>query len=173
MTLPGFIYGTAWKEERTAELAALALKVGFRAIDTANQRKHYVEAAVGEAVAGSGVARGELFLQTKFTYARGQDHRLGPFRIERRPEINGPAAKFRHQLLADRRSDHHECDKRQPDREILQRTRDVLAQGASGIVYGRNVIQHPSPSGITRALMTVVHKDASVEDALALLKQSS
>ena len=55
------------------------------------------------------------------------------------------------------------------DREILQRTRDVLAQGASGIVYGRNVIQHPSPSGITRALMTVVHKDASVEDALALL----
>lgn len=76
MALPGFLYGTAWKEERTAELAALALEVGFRAIDTANQRKHYVEAAVGEAVAGSGIARGELFLQTKFTYARGQDHRL-------------------------------------------------------------------------------------------------
>src|SRR5262249_8771482 len=45
-------------------------------IDTANQRKHYVESGVGAALAGAGVARGDLFLQTKFTYARGQDHRL-------------------------------------------------------------------------------------------------
>lgn len=52
------------------------------------------------------------------------------------------------------------------DREILERTRQVLAQGASGIVYGRNVIQHASPAGITRALMAVVHDNASVEDAL-------
>jgi diketogulonate reductase-like aldo/keto reductase len=68
------MYGTAWKEERTATLVRLALDAGFVAIDTANQRKHYVEAAVGEAIAG--VPREKLFLQTKFTYARGQDHRL-------------------------------------------------------------------------------------------------
>jgi diketogulonate reductase-like aldo/keto reductase len=74
--LPTLLYGTAWKEERTEALTALALAQGFRGIDTANQRKHYVEAAVGAAVAASGLARGELFLQTKFTYARGQDHRL-------------------------------------------------------------------------------------------------
>jgi len=74
--LPTFLYGTAWKEERTEELALLALTTGFRGIDTANQRKHYVEAAVGSALAASGVPRSELFLQTKFTYARGQDHRL-------------------------------------------------------------------------------------------------
>jgi diketogulonate reductase-like aldo/keto reductase len=78
--LPLLIYGTAWKEDRTAGLVTLALAQGFRAIDTANQRKHYHEAAVGEAVRaaiGKGlVKRGELFLQTKFTYARGQDHRL-------------------------------------------------------------------------------------------------
>ena len=78
--LPDFIYGTAWKEERTAALTALALASGFRAIDTANQRKHYFEAGVGEALkaayrAGAG-ARGDLFLQTKFTYQGGQDHRL-------------------------------------------------------------------------------------------------
>lgn len=78
--IPRFIYGTAWKEDRTEGLARTALEAGFRAIDTANQRRHYVEAAVGVATASwlrdGGHARGELFLQTKFTYARGQDHRL-------------------------------------------------------------------------------------------------
>src|SRR5437868_6785852 len=77
---PSFIYGTAWKEDRTAALTELALRTGFRAIDTANQRRHYFEAGVGEGLAvayRSGVVtRAELFLQTKFTYQRGQDHRL-------------------------------------------------------------------------------------------------
>jgi diketogulonate reductase-like aldo/keto reductase len=74
--VPWIMYGTAWKEERTAERTSLALGEGFSAIDTANQRRHYVEAGVGAAVAGSGRARKDLFLQTKFTYQRGQDHRL-------------------------------------------------------------------------------------------------
>lgn len=56
---------------------------------------------------------------------------------------------------------------RVPDRELLQRTADVLAQGAAGIVYGRNIIQHPDPAGITSALMAVLHDGASVDDALA------
>ena len=77
---PGFLYGTAWKEDRTAGLTELALRSGFRAIDTANQRKHYFEAGVGEGLTAAyraGVTtRDELFLQTKFTYQRGQDHRL-------------------------------------------------------------------------------------------------
>jgi len=71
-----FVYGTAWKEERTEELVRLALRAGFRALDTANQRKHYVEGAVGAAIAASGVPRAELFVQTKFTHLPGQDHRL-------------------------------------------------------------------------------------------------
>ena len=71
---PRFIYGTAWKEDRTEALVRLALENGFRAIDTANQRKHYNEAGVGAAIAG--FPRGELWLQSKFTYQRGQDHRL-------------------------------------------------------------------------------------------------
>jgi diketogulonate reductase-like aldo/keto reductase len=74
--VPWIMYGTAWKEERTEELTALALAAGFLAIDTANQRRHYLEAGVGAAIAASGRAREELFLQTKFTYQRGQDHRL-------------------------------------------------------------------------------------------------
>jgi DhnA family fructose-bisphosphate aldolase class Ia len=55
------------------------------------------------------------------------------------------------------------------DREILERTQGLLEQGASGIVYGRNVIQHPNPKGITRALMAMVHDGASVEQALSLV----
>jgi diketogulonate reductase-like aldo/keto reductase len=78
--VPALLYGTAWKEQRTEELVLLALDAGFRGIDTANQRKHYFEAAVGAALGralGEGrVTREELFLQTKFTFARGQDHRL-------------------------------------------------------------------------------------------------
>jgi diketogulonate reductase-like aldo/keto reductase len=70
------MYGTAWKELETERLTAQALAAGFRAIDTANQRKHYHEAGVGAAVAASGLSRASLFLQTKFTYARGQDQRL-------------------------------------------------------------------------------------------------
>ena len=75
-----FIYGTAWKEEETKRLTNMALQAGFRAVDTANQRKHYFEAGVGEAVAEAFdegiVSRDKLFIQTKFTYQRGQDHRL-------------------------------------------------------------------------------------------------
>jgi diketogulonate reductase-like aldo/keto reductase len=72
------LYGTAWKEERTPELTRLALEKGFTGIDTANQRRHYYEEAVGDAVAGNaaGMSRGDLFLQTKFTYAISQDRRL-------------------------------------------------------------------------------------------------
>ncbi len=78
--LPSILYGTAWKEERTEALTTLALEAGFRGIDTANQRKHYVEEAVGKAVQASiragRVTRDELFLQTKFTHVGGQDRRL-------------------------------------------------------------------------------------------------
>jgi len=78
--IPSFLYGTAWKEDQTQRLTELALQQGFRGIDTANQRKHYHEAAVGAGIAAairSGVVRREeLFLQTKFTFQAGQDHRL-------------------------------------------------------------------------------------------------
>jgi len=55
------------------------------------------------------------------------------------------------------------------DREILERTGQLLEQGASGIVYGRNVIQHAAPNRIVRALMAMVHEEADVETALALV----
>jgi len=80
MAIPAFLYGTAWKEERTAPLVRAAVQAGFRGIDTANQRRHYFEQAVGDALEelyqDGRLTRQDLFLQTKFTYAGGQDHRL-------------------------------------------------------------------------------------------------
>ena len=79
-SIPDFLYGTAWKEERTPALVELALRTGFRGVDTANQRRHYFEAGVGQGLAAAYsagvVTRADLFLQTKFTYRPGQDHRL-------------------------------------------------------------------------------------------------
>jgi diketogulonate reductase-like aldo/keto reductase len=78
--VPDLLYGTAWKEEATEQLVVDALRAGFRGIDTANQRKHYFEEAVGRGVAralGDGLLRrDQLFLQSKFTFRDGQDHRL-------------------------------------------------------------------------------------------------
>ncbi|MFC5650439.1 class I fructose-bisphosphate aldolase [Paenibacillus solisilvae] len=59
---------------------------------------------------------------------------------------------------------------RASDEEIMHRTENLMKQGASGIVYGRNVIQHPNPGAMTSALMAIVHEDASAEQALAILK---
>lgn len=89
--VPKYFYGTAWKEERTEDLTFQALQAGFRAIDTANQRKHYYEEGVGRGIkkflelsttekfAPSPdlftVTRKDLFLQSKFTYSAGQDLR--------------------------------------------------------------------------------------------------
>jgi len=77
--LPKIIYGTAWKEDTTAALVEKALALGYRALDTANQKKHYREDFAGEALLkfySQGFCREELFLQSKYTYPAGQDHRL-------------------------------------------------------------------------------------------------
>mgnify|MGYP001294645547 FL=1 len=58
---------------------------------------------------------------------------------------------------------------RASDEEIMHRTAELMKQGASGIVYGRNVIQHPNPSGVTKSLMAIVHHQASAEQALTML----
>jgi fructose-bisphosphate aldolase, class I len=57
------------------------------------------------------------------------------------------------------------------DEEILQRTEALMQQGAAGIVYGRNVIQHQNPAGMTRALLAIVHDGATAKQAAALLKE--
>jgi class I fructose-bisphosphate aldolase len=57
-----------------------------------------------------------------------------------------------------------------PDEEILQRTENLIKQGAAGIVYGRNIIQHVDPAGMTRALMAIVHENATAQQAAKFIK---
>jgi fructose-bisphosphate aldolase, class I len=59
---------------------------------------------------------------------------------------------------------------RATDEEILTRTYELMRQGASGIVYGRNVIQHNNPEAMTRAFMAIVHQSATPEHAFAILR---
>lgn len=78
--VPAFLYGTAWKEDDTQRCVEEAIAAGFRGVDTANQRKHYYEKGVGEALktvfAKGELQRSDIFLQTKFTSVFGQDKRL-------------------------------------------------------------------------------------------------
>ncbi len=60
---------------------------------------------------------------------------------------------------------------RTSDRDILSRTVTLMRQGAAGIVYGRNIIQHSNPIQITRAFMAIVHDGADTEQAMALLQE--
>jgi fructose-bisphosphate aldolase, class I len=55
------------------------------------------------------------------------------------------------------------------DDEIIARTVELMRQGAKGIVYGRNVIQHKNPTGMTRALMSIVHEGADADRAKSYL----
>ncbi|KAI0882496.1 Aldo/keto reductase [Annulohypoxylon maeteangense] len=75
--MPKMIYGTAWKQYKTARYVYLALKAGFRGIDTAAQPRHYKESLVGRAVKRAIrdgiVKRSDLFIQTKFTPIDSQD----------------------------------------------------------------------------------------------------
>jgi class I fructose-bisphosphate aldolase len=61
---------------------------------------------------------------------------------------------------------------RAPDLEVLKRTEALMRQGAKGIVYGRNVIQHHDPAGMTKALLAIVHAGATAEEAFAMIRRS-
>lgn len=79
---PALIYGTAWKQERTAHYVSAALRAGFRGFDSACQPKHYDEGGVGAGIAACSelaVGRDALYLQTKFTPLSGQDPRRLPY----------------------------------------------------------------------------------------------
>jgi diketogulonate reductase-like aldo/keto reductase len=85
--VPGILYGTAWKKSDTEGLVRAAIRLGFRGIDTACQPKHYHEPGVGAVAAclrgnlahSGGLAREDLYLQTKFTPVSGQDPARIPY----------------------------------------------------------------------------------------------
>ncbi|KAF2713457.1 aldo-keto reductase-like protein [Pleomassaria siparia CBS 279.74] len=78
-----FIYGTAWKKDRTKRLVKEALKAGFRKVDTAAQPRHYQESLVGEgireAIVEGLIRREDVYVQTKYTTPAGQDLNNMPY----------------------------------------------------------------------------------------------
>ena len=62
---------------------------------------------------------------------------------------------------------------RVPDEEILKRTYELMQQGAQGIVYGRNIIQHANPATMTRALMAIVHDGATPDEAIQVIEKAA
>jgi diketogulonate reductase-like aldo/keto reductase len=108
--LPRILYGTAWKKSDTASLVAMALHQGFRGIDTACQPKHYNEAGVGEGLAaalGSGLARDDVYLQTKFTPLSGHDPERIPY--DPRAPIAEQVAQSFEVSLRNLRTDRLDC----------------------------------------------------------------
>lgn len=81
--VPAFLYGTAWKKEKTADLVYQAICSGFKGIDTAAQPKHYREDLVGQgirrALSEGLISRDDVFIQTKFTSVNGQDPNKMPY----------------------------------------------------------------------------------------------
>lgn len=81
--IPRFVYGTAWKKERSTDLVAKAIKTGFTGVDTAAQPRHYREDLVGEgirrALKGGEIKREDLYIQTKYTPPAGQDPNNLPY----------------------------------------------------------------------------------------------
>lgn len=59
---------------------------------------------------------------------------------------------------------------RVPDQKVLERTHALIQEGAAGVVYGRNIYQHPHPQRMVRACQAIVHEGASVAQAAKILE---
>ncbi|MGO9995310.1 MAG: aldo/keto reductase family protein [Steroidobacteraceae bacterium] len=108
--IPRILYGTAWKKADTTRLTRLAIHLGFRGIDTACQPKHYDEAGVGAGVAAClqlGLARGDLYLQTKFTSVAGQDPHRIPY--DARARLSEQVAQSFAASLLNLQTDYVDC----------------------------------------------------------------
>jgi aryl-alcohol dehydrogenase-like predicted oxidoreductase len=93
---PPFIYGTAWKKDKTTTLVKQALNAGFRAIDTAAQPRHYQEPLVGEALREV-LREGKITREQLYVCLR---HSISDDLILDRPEHNGSYG-LRHASPAD------------------------------------------------------------------------
>lgn len=50
-------------------------------------------------------------------------------------------------------------------KKVLEKSAAIVAQGAKGMVYGRNIYQHDNPKAVVAALMAIIHTGASGAEA--------
>lgn len=169
---PPFLYGTAWKEDGTRQLTLMALKQGFRGIDTANQRKHYFEAAVGEGIADAMdqgmVTREDIFVQTKFTHVGGQDERL-PY---------DPKAPVGEQVRQSFASSQDHLRMEYIDSLVLHgptvrkglAAPDLDAWKAMEALHGEGAVGHLGVSNVTLEQLQTLYKVARVKPGFAQIR---
>ena len=56
------------------------------------------------------------------------------------------------------------------DAALLQLAHDCMRAGAAGIIFGRNVWQHPKMERLINAICAIVHEEESVQSAQKLLR---
>lgn len=54
---------------------------------------------------------------------------------------------------------------------VFDKSAALMAQGAMGMVYGRNIYQHANPGAVVRGLMALIHDGASGSEALAIYQK--
>lgn len=161
---PRIIYGTAWKAARTAELVREALVLGFRALDTAGQPRHYDEAGVGAGLAAAGastgVNRADLYLQTKYTPPDGQDPKRIPYDPGAPPAVQ--VAQSFESSLRNLRTDYLDClilhspiADRGTMEEVWQAMEAIAAAGGARQLGISNCY--------SRALLEALHRSAAVK----------
>jgi len=57
-------------------------------------------------------------------------------------------------------------------KDVLQITKDSIDAGAIGGAIGRNIWQHKDPVKMTRAIVSVIHENATTEEALEILNRT-
>ncbi|EER27566.1 aldo-keto reductase, putative [Coccidioides posadasii C735 delta SOWgp] len=173
-SIPVFLYGTAWKKDRTADLVYQALCNGFTAIDTAGQPKHYREDLVGEgirrAISEGKVKRENIFIQTKYTSIGGQDPDNMPY---------NPASSITEQVHASIKSslrnlrpldDPSSKDKTYLDALVLHSPLPTMEQTleawAACEEYVPDKIRHLGISNCTLPVLSALHRTARVKPAV-------
>lgn len=56
------------------------------------------------------------------------------------------------------------------ERRLFQMVKDSMEAGAAGVIMGRNIWRYPNPDKISEAIVAIVHYDATVDEALEILK---
>lgn len=62
--------------------------------------------------------------------------------------------------------------KAETTKDVLQIVKDSMTAGGAGLSIGRNVFQHEDPTKMVKALSALVHKEASVDEAMKILGES-
>jgi len=164
--VPQIIYGTAWKKERTADLVEQAVRLGFRGLDTACQPKHYDEAGVGEGLARclkDGVARADIYLQTKFTPPDGQDPRRLPY--EPKASLPEQVAQSFRVSLKNLQTDYLDCLVLHSPMATEAQTLEVW-RAMEAIVHAGGVKQLGISNCYEPALLKNLHENAEVKPAV-------